>query len=202
MKGCMLTPSYRRTAASYKSLLLMASVSLVVMALPRASSAQEGGQTSPAAITAPATQQSAVRLRVPTLEELYGMFFRYAAHVEARSIKDERAGKDRSFYRQHLQQASGLTAQEYADMLDAAQNYVAADADIESQITNWNTTILGNGAPFTIGPVFALIQIRAQTSIRIAADNFGFRNREFERTNRRGSNRSIGNVSERNLLKS
>src|ERR1035441_1884597 len=61
--------------------------------------------------------------RKPTLQELYAMFFSYAVHVETRAIADEKLGIDRSFYQQHLQKASGLTTEDYAQVLAAAQRF-------------------------------------------------------------------------------
>ncbi|MBT9332953.1 hypothetical protein [Paracidobacterium acidisoli] len=77
---------------------------------------------------------SAVTARKATLQELYAMFFIYAAHVESRSNADKRAGLDRTDYRLHLQRASGLTDDEYAIVLSAAHNYAAVDADVKAQI--------------------------------------------------------------------
>jgi hypothetical protein len=72
--------------------------------------------------------------RNATLQELYGMFFIYAAHVETRAVADENLGNDRSFYRQHLQIASGLTTEEYAQVLASAQRFAAVDADVKAQV--------------------------------------------------------------------
>jgi len=73
--------------------------------------------------------------RNPTLQELYAMFFEYAAHIEARSDADEKAGYDRTDYRHHLRRASQLTDGEYAIVLAAAQRFAAIDADVQTQLT-------------------------------------------------------------------
>jgi hypothetical protein len=73
-------------------------------------------------------------LRKATLEELYAMFFTYAVHVETRSDKDEQNGIDRTFYREHLKDESGLTEIEYSYVLSSAQRFVAVDTDAKKQI--------------------------------------------------------------------
>jgi hypothetical protein len=71
-----------------------------------------------------------------TLPELYAMFFSFAAHVEARSIADTERGRDMKFYRAHLQKAAGLTPEEYAKVLEAAQRFAAADASVRNEIAD------------------------------------------------------------------
>ncbi len=129
----------------FMSSLMFAFLSLLMAVLAVACAAQEAAKSNPSTRKSQATAGSVPQTRKPTLNELYTLFFKYAAHVEARSNKDETAGIGRRFYRQHLQQESGLTDQEYKYVLDAAQNYVAANADIESQIADWNKTVLSNG---------------------------------------------------------
>lgn len=82
----------------------------------------------------PSGDISAVRSRKATLPELYAMFFRYAVHVESRANADERLGEERSFYRQHLQKASGLDPEEYRHVLESAERFVSVDTELESQM--------------------------------------------------------------------
>jgi hypothetical protein len=71
-----------------------------------------------------------------TLPELYAMFFNYAVHVEVTADSDTAQGRDSSFFRAHLQKASGLTASEYALVLASAQQFVAVDASVKAQISD------------------------------------------------------------------
>src|ERR1035441_10000517 len=70
--------------------------------------------------------------RNPTLQELYAMFYTYAVHVEMVSDVDEKLGIDRSFYRWHLQNASGLTIEEYSEVLASAKRFVATTASTKA----------------------------------------------------------------------
>src|SRR5579883_671048 len=82
----------------------------------------------------PTTATPVPQRRKPTLQELYAMFFKYAEHVEARSVADEKAGHDRTDYRHHLQRASQLTEDEYAMVLAAAQRFAAIDDNLKMQL--------------------------------------------------------------------
>lgn len=90
--------------------------------------------SQPVQASNPAAATNATQSRKPTLRESYAMFFNYAAHVETVAVADEKLGNDRTFYRQHLQKASGLTTEEYAQVLASAQRFVAADVDVKKQI--------------------------------------------------------------------
>ncbi len=70
-----------------------------------------------------------------TLPQLYEMFFAFAAHVEAKADAEAKLGRDLSFYRWHLQRASGLDEVEYARVLDAAQRFTAVNADVQEQLS-------------------------------------------------------------------
>jgi hypothetical protein len=73
--------------------------------------------------------------RKATLRELYEMFFTFAAHVETTADAGAQRGRDMTFYRAHLQKASGLDAVEYARVLDAAQRFAAVDADAQRRLS-------------------------------------------------------------------
>lgn len=115
-------------------------LSLFISAISAVGIAQESQPVSLSQASNPAAGTNATQSRKPTLQELYAMFFTYAAHVETRSIADEKLGIDRSFYRQHLQIDSGLTTEEYAQVLAAAQRFVAIDTDMKKQIADLNNT--------------------------------------------------------------
>jgi hypothetical protein len=83
----------------------------------------------------PVHAKKAGRPRKATLRELYELFFTFATHVEARAEADTKRGRDMTFYRAHLQKASGLDAVEYARVLDAAQRFAAVDADVQKQLS-------------------------------------------------------------------
>jgi hypothetical protein len=82
----------------------------------------------------PAVKPRQPQTRKPTLSELYAMFLNYAVHVETAADADAKLGKDSSFFRMHLQKASGLSAQEYAKVLVAAREYASVDAETEKQL--------------------------------------------------------------------
>jgi hypothetical protein len=71
--------------------------------------------------------------RKPTLPELYEMFFTFAAHVETRSEADTKRGLNRTFYRKHLQTASGLDSADYAFVLASALRFAAVDAELKTE---------------------------------------------------------------------
>jgi hypothetical protein len=114
-----------RTALAILMALLLSTVATALVA------AQES-----TTVTAPKNDIEKTHGRKPTLQELYAMFFTYATHVETRAIADEKLGMDRKFYKQHLQKASGLTAEEYAQVLASAQRYAAVDSSVKSQIAD------------------------------------------------------------------
>lgn len=81
-----------------------------------------------------AESPKAAHSRKATLPELYAMFFAFAVHIDTVANADEKLGKDRTFYRQHLQRASGLSEEEYAQILASARRFVATDTNLRNQI--------------------------------------------------------------------
>jgi hypothetical protein len=82
----------------------------------------------------PVQVKSAAHRRKATLPELYEMFFTFSNHVETTANAGTERGQDLSFYRFHLQRASGLDEVEYAHVLDSAQKFAAVNADVMKQI--------------------------------------------------------------------
>jgi hypothetical protein len=128
MRDCFKMGKGRRYALSIIVLFLF------ISAISAVGTAQESQPVSSLQASNLAAGTKTTQSRNATLQELYGMFFIYAAHVETRADADEKLGNDRSFYRQHLQIASGLTTDEYAQVLASAQRFAAVDADVKAQI--------------------------------------------------------------------
>jgi len=105
-------------------ILLLSSVAISV-------SAQEPTRIS----VKPVHPKQAGRPRKATLPEIYEMFFTFAAHVEARAEADIKRGRHMAFYRAHLQKASGLSASEYANVLESAKQFAAVDAETQKQFS-------------------------------------------------------------------
>jgi hypothetical protein len=107
--------------------------------------ASAGAQESLGVPAKPADTKPVGHPRKATLKELYGMFFVFAAHVEATADAGTERGQDMKFYREHLQKASGLDAVEYASVLESAQKFAAEDADVNKQLSDEIKTIKESG---------------------------------------------------------
>jgi hypothetical protein len=117
-------------------LLLSAAFACAALVMP-------GRQTAGHAASAP--RAHAAQGKKPTLRELYGMFFAYAAHIQTVADADAKMGKDSTFYRQHLQKASGLTEVEYAQVLAMAQQFMAKDTEVQAQIADALKSLAATG---------------------------------------------------------
>jgi|GEM_PF-3040341 len=128
MRDCFKMGKCRKDALSIIVL------SLFISAISAVGIAQESQLVGSLQTSNLAAGTKTAQSRYATLQELYGMFFTYAEHVETKADADEKLGNDRSFYRQHLQIASGLTTDEYAQILVSAQRFSAVDADVKAQL--------------------------------------------------------------------